>query len=622
MCGIFGILNKKTDRALAERCLNRLVHRGPDGFGLWQEGGVTLGHRRLAIFDLSDQGTQPMPDASGRYRLVYNGEIYNFPELRHELEALGYHFRSNTDSEVLLYSLLEWKEKALYRFNGMWAFALYDREKKELFLSRDRFGIKPLFYTEDFSATNGYSFSFASEMKALLPLLDEVKPNKDIVCHPERFVHYENTSDCVFQGIKRFPAGYCARVDERGMRLMRFWNTLDHLTEVPKSYREQTEMFRELFLDSCRLRMRSDVPVGTALSGGLDSSSVLCAMAHIDSLAPTERVSRDWRHAYIASFPGTTLDETEYAKCVTDKLNVPSTIVNIDPSTVLDRLDEMFYLFEEVYITSPIPMMLLYGALRKGGTLVTIDGHGADELFGGYPFDILHAFDDARSTTERELIASTYLGCFPHDDSNNAVKNMSAFRLYLNYQRKKLTRRLRGDHVKPLASSDPAFRSLDHLNRVLYASSHENILPTLLRNYDHYSMANGVEIRMPFMDHRIVSFAFSIGWRSKLHGGYTKSIIRDGMHGLLPEKVERRKTKLGFNTPVVEWMKGPMREYFEDTVSSKDFKTSELIDSRAVKKKVLGVIKDEKATFTQGEQAFSALIPYLWDLSFRRKANE
>ncbi len=620
MCGIFGIFNKKTDRSLAERCLNRLSHRGPDGAGLWQEKGVTLGQRRLAIFDLSDQGSQPMADASGRYEIIYNGEIYNFLEIRRELQSLGYRFKSDTDTEVILYALIEWKEKALLRFNGMWAIALYDREREELFLSRDRFGVKPLF-TAELPSENGYAIAFASEMKALLPLLPDAKPNRSIVCHPERYVHYESTEECVFEGIRRFPAGSCGWADTKGLRLVRYWKTLEHLKEVPKDYAGQCAAFRELFLNACALRMRSDVPIGTALSGGLDSSSVLCAMAHIARENPTERVNRDWQHAYVASFPGTTLDETEYARCVTDQLEIPSTITEIDPAAALNRLDEMFYLFEEVYITGPVPMMLLYESLRKGGTVVTIDGHGADELFGGYPFDFLHAFDDASSREDRELVAAAYLDSFPHDNSNNAVRTRSAGSLFWDYRRKKLTRALKGDVVKPRSAGDPAFLRLDHLNRVLYASTHENILPTLLRNYDHYSMANGVEIRMPFLDYRIVEFAFSIGWRSKLHGAYSKSIIRDGLHGLLPEKIERRKTKLGFNTPIVEWMKGPLREYFEDTVSSQDFASSDLINPRSVRKQIQTVIRDEKASFAQGEQAFSAIYPYLWDRSFRRRSH-
>ncbi len=173
MCGIYGVINKKTDRELAVRCLDTLTHRGPDGSGLWQEGGVTLGHRRLSILDLSDTGSQPMPYADGRYRLTFNGEIYNFIEIRRELQKKGYAFRGDSDSEVILAAFCEWGERCVDRFNGMWAFAIWDREKKRLFLSRDRFGVKPLFYAK----LEGGGFAFASEMKALIPMLSVVEPS-------------------------------------------------------------------------------------------------------------------------------------------------------------------------------------------------------------------------------------------------------------------------------------------------------------------------------------------------------------------------------------------------------------------------------------------------------------
>ncbi|MCR5486021.1 MAG: asparagine synthase (glutamine-hydrolyzing) [Lachnospiraceae bacterium] len=620
MCGILGIYRKRVERSRVKKCLDTIRHRGPDGEGIWQEGDVSLGHRRLAILDLSETASQPMTDASGRYQIVFNGEIYNFLEIRKELEGLGHVFRTDGDTEVLLESYVEWGEECLLRLNGMWSFAVYDRMEQTMFLARDRFGVKPLFYTE-FSGGEGYSFAFASEMKALLPLMDEVRPNRSVVCRPERYVHYETTEECAFEGIRRLPAGSCARAGKNGMKVRRYWDTLDHLVKVPQTFEEQAQMLRELFLDACRIRMRSDVPLGTALSGGLDSSSTICSMARIAQSMGGDRVSRDWQHAYVASFPGTTMDETEYAKCVTDSLKVASTFVEIDPTSCIGKLDEMFYLFEEVYITSPVPMMLLYGALREGGTIVTLDGHAADELFGGYPFDFLHAFDDARTAEEREMVALAYNGSFPHDGSNNARREKSANALMFEYKRKKITRALRGDTVRPKAYGDPRFMALDHLNRVLYASSHENILPTLLRNYDHYSMANSVEIRMPFLDHRIVEFAFSIGWKSKLHGGYPKAVIREAMKGIIPEKIEKRRSKLGFNTPIVEWMKGPLKEYFEDTVSSADFCNTDLLDAKSVAEKVRQVIRDPEASFVQGEQAFSALYPYLWDRAFRMRAD-
>ena len=612
MCGIFGVINKKIDKDLADKCVDRMAHRGPDGRGVWQEKGTTLGHRRLAILDLSENGTQPMTYDDGRYVLVFNGEIFNFLEIRDELRDKGYDFKSDSDSEVLLASYKEWREKCLDRFNGMWAFLIWDRKEERLFVSRDRFGVKPLFYVR----LDDGGLAFGSEMKVITPLMNEVKPNRPLVTDPGRIVFYESTDECVIEGIKRFPAGSYAYADKDGMNITRWWDTLDNLVSVPAEYEEQVEMLRDLFLDACRLRMRSDVTIGTALSGGLDSSATICSMAHLAGTEADIRMNKDWQHAYVATFPGTTMDESSYARMVTDHLGINSTFVEIDPTRAIDKLDDHIYLFEDVYLTSPIPMMLLYGALREDHTLVTIDGHGADELFGGYTFDFIHALKDARGSSERDMVLDAYIGSFPKDGSNISLKSTSKSSVYLNYLKRSVKDRLRRgqeSYKKVRAEGHPAYENMDTLNKILYASSHETILPTLLRNYDRYSMANSVEIRMPFMDYRIVTLAMSLGWKSKLHGGYSKSIVRDAMAPYMPHDIAYRRTKIGFNTPIVEWMKGPLKEYFTDVISSDSFKNCTLIDPASVSAKITQVINDPAATFAQGEQAWSALYPYLWE---------
>lgn len=614
MCGIFGVVNTDITYDKALECTNRVIHRGPDGYGIFQESKITLGQRRLAILDLSDKGSQPMKDKSGRYILAFNGEIYNFVEIRRELEGRGYQFFSESDSEVLLNSYIEWGEDCQMKFNGMWAFSIWDRKKRELFISRDRFGVKPFYYTV--LDESSHAIAFGSEMKTLTPLMKEVKPNRRLVLDGRRIVYYESTEECVIEGIQRLPAGHCGIIDENGIRIKRWWNTLDHLVSVPGSYKEQTEAFRELFLDAVKLRMRSDVTIGTALSGGVDSSAVICSMAHLSGNNTDLRVNTDWQHAYVATFPGTTMDESKYAKCVTDYLNIPSTFVEIDPLKALSKLDDYVYLFEDIYLTSPIPMMMLYGAMRENKTIVTIDGHGADELFGGYTFDFIHALKDAKSKQERDWILTAYIDSFPKDGSNMALKNTSKAGVYFNYLKRSLKDYLRSrseTYKKSRATGDERYEKMDTLNKILYSSSHETILPTLFRNYDRYSMANGIEIRMPFMDYRIVTFAMSLGFASKVHGGYSKSIVRDACAPFMPNEIAYRKTKIGFNTPIVEWMQGPLKEYFFDIINSSDFASCDLIDSERVKSLVMGVINNDAATFAMGEQAFSALYPYLWE---------
>jgi len=322
---------------------------------------------------------------------VFNGEIYNFIEIRQELEKKGYQFKSDSDTEVVIAAFIEWGEACQLRFNGMWAFAIWDKLENSLFLSRDRFGKKPLFYAWLPEA----KFAFASEMKAIFPLLDEVRANTSLVRDTSRIFQYESTDECVIEGIKRFPAGHSGWLKNGRLEIKRWWCTLDHLPSVPAKYEDQVEQFRELFLDACRLRMRSDVPLGTALSGGLDSSSTISAMAYIARHGKTQRMGESWQHAFVASFPGTPLDETKYARMVTDHLGIDATVIEIDPLKAIADMDRYFYLFEDLYITSPIPFMLTYGAVKAHGTSVTLDGHGADELFAGYNFDFIIALKDA-----------------------------------------------------------------------------------------------------------------------------------------------------------------------------------------------------------------------------------
>ncbi len=606
MCGIFGFIGSVAEETAA-LCTDTLAHRGPDGRGLWCGNGIVLGHRRLSIIDLSTNGSQPMSYADGRYWITYNGEIYNFIELRNQLQTLGYSFKSDSDTEVILAAFVAWGEECLNRFNGMWSFAIWDSSLRTLFLSRDRFGKKPLFY-----AGLSTGFAFASEMKAFFPLMQEVRPNVALVRDRKQIFQYESTDECLIEGIKRFPAGHYGYFKDGRLSLQRWWCTLDHLPEIPHRYEEQVEQFRELFVDACRLRMRSDVPIGTALSGGLDSSATISVMSYIVNSGGAERISPDWQHAFVACFPGTSLDESYYARLVTEHLGITTTFLDINPLAAIDRLNNYLYLFEDIYITSPLPFMMTYGAMPEQGVKVTIDGHGADELFGGYPFDYLHTLVDAGIDPAKvKAILTTY-----YDTCTQSAQ----FRLppkwiyWLKWHATRLAKKIVHTETKPdIDCSHPLWARLDTLNRILYASTHTNVLPTLLRNYDRYSMANGVEIRMPFMDHRIVGFAFALPWQAKLRGGYSKAIIRDAVAPFMPHEVAYRKSKIGFNSPIVDWIKGPLKPFFCDTIASRSFLECQLIDPMAVAAKVRQVIDDPKASFNMGEQAWAMLSPYLWE---------
>ena len=620
MCGIYGVIHKKVDKDMALHCINTLTHRGPDGYGLWQEDDITLGHRRLSILDLSNNGSQPMAYGDGRYEMTYNGEIYNFIEIRNELRRKGYTFRGESDSEVIMAAFIEWKEKCVERFNGMWTFAIWDRKEKILFVSRDRFGVKPLYYVQ---FPDG-GIAFASEMKALTPMMNEVKPNKALFDFYKISRHYEMREDCLVEGIKRFPAGSYAWIKENNIQITKWWNTLDHLIEVPDKYEEQVEMFREMFLDSCKLRMRSDVTIGTALSGGLDSSATICAMSYLAKNSSDDRMNNDWQHAYVACFPGTPLDETKYAKKVTDYLGISNTFLDINTPISNAKFMEQLYLFEELWENPQIPMMEIYKKEREDGTRVSIDGHAADELFAGYGFDVLKAYPDARGNRKAiNEITRAYLNQAENSDvisgrEYEKKRNKMYGEAILRYYGKKVLRR---ENVESSYMSHPNWNKLDNLNKTLYVSTHETILPTMLRNYDRDSMANGVEIRMPFLDYRIVQFAFSIGWKSKLHDAYPKSIIRDAIAPFSPKEIAYRRTKIGFNAPAVEWMRGMYKDFYLDTVNSVGFMNCDLVENPMETKAALeAVIRGEKDQFSDATNVWNDIQPYLWEQAFIKQS--
>lgn len=613
MCGISGIISHKNHMEyIVQDMNNRIAHRGPDGEGIWYGEGIALGHRRLSILDLSETGNQPMSYLNERYWIVYNGEIYNFLEIREQLKSKGYRFCSDSDTEVVLAAYIEWGSNCLEKFNGMWAFAIWDCQRKELFLSRDRFGIKPLYYHHK----NGI-FAFSSEMKGLFPILDEIKTNYSVVEKAKQSVFlYESTEECLIEGIKRFPAGSYAIFSDNHLTIKKWWETLDNIPEIPQRYEQQVEQFRELFLDSCRIRMRSDVPIGTCLSGGLDSSAVVCSMNNISSKYKGNRQSDDWQHAFVATFPGSPIDERKYAEKVVNFTGVNAEYLDIKPVDVVGQLNNMLYLFEEIYLTSPIPFMQTYMKVRQNGIGVTLDGHGADELFGGYPSSSIIAVQDAGFDLKRVFdLYNIHKNCF--GDMNTQVTNSSILKQFISSSIKGRIKKILKWHTLPFADHE-RWNDLDKLSQQLYYETHNSILPTLLRNYDRYSMANGVEIRMPFMDWRVVTFAFALPDSAKVGGGFTKRIIRDAMSPYMPPEIAYRKSKIGFNSPVVEWFQGPLKPWLLDILNSNDFLQSSIVDGKRLSKEGQAIINSTNMQWAQGEKLWTDITPYLWERAMVR----
>jgi asparagine synthase (glutamine-hydrolysing) len=623
MCGILGILPKSESKKF-ERALTTLEHRGPDGSGVWHdtEGGISLGHRRLSILDTSELGQQPMH--FGRFVITYNGEIYNFVEIRKELEGLKYRFQSQSDTEVILAAYQEWGTDCLLKFNGMWSLAIWDKTEKRLFLSRDRFGKKPLFYAFD-----GDSFVFASEMKAIMPFLKERKASKDFKWCSQNIHVYEGTDKCLIDGIHRFPAGHYAflnlnDIKEKRLSLTRYWNLLEHLVEAPPQYKDQVEQFRELFIDACRIRMRADVPIGTSLSGGMDSSAVTCAMAEVGRRGALQREQKDWQHAFVAVFPNTEIDERYYAEKVVEHTHIKGTYVEIDAAEGVSKLENYLYLFEELYPTPPVAMIETYKKVRENGVVVTLDGHGADELLAGYAFDLYETFFDMKFDANRmkEIVATRL------DSRGETVSGSENWRLTKEAAR--FMTRVVGNNVLQNVNHIPFLKDkfrlplrrykkkkqLGHFNSLLLDTVEHTILPLMLRNYDRFAMAASVENRMPFLDHRVVSFLLSLPWESKIRGGFTKAILRDAMSPYMPDEVTWRKHKIGYSSPLNEWMRGAWKPYIMDSIHSTAFRNSDLINPTKTAKAVEKVLNAPHVSILECNYVWQKFSMFLWEKAF------
>jgi asparagine synthase (glutamine-hydrolysing) len=612
MCGILGIL-PAVDSTLFGKALGTIAHRGPDGQGVWQdEGKVMLGHRRLSILDISDAAAQPM-HRHRRYHMVFNGEIYNFLEIRRELEKKGERFETESDSEVLLLAYAHWGKDCLARLNGMWAIAVWDSQEQQLFLARDRMGEKPLFYLND-----GKHFIFASEQKALLPFMRQVRAAENFHALCSNPYAYEGTGESLFNGISRFPAAHYGWYKDGKLRVQRYWAPLESVQKIPAGYHQQVEALRELLLDSCKLRLRADVPVATGLSGGVDSSAVAASIAEVGRQRGVERLPTDWQNAFVASFPGTVMDEAAAAKRIANHLGITLRVIPVVPDGAAEDLENIAYLFEEVHEVNPLPHCQLYREMRKQGVLVSLDGHGGDELFCGYESSILHALPSTLfSLEDARMVLSTYSEVHP---PNAQFLGMPPWRIGAYLLRAEMRDRWktwrRDDRMQRVAAQ------CDSLNRHLLSLSFETVLPTLLRNYDRYSMLSGVEIRCPLLDHRIVDFAFALNWKSKLRNGYTKAILRDAVAQWLPEGIVTNRTKIGFAPPIIDWMRGPLKEYLLDEIETRQFRESIMILPRELKKSIIQVLSGREMTLYSAEKVWKNYSIYLWEKAFLTGRNQ
>ena len=576
MCGIAGIVSNGTrpvENHEIENITAALGHRGPDGQHIWISANcrIAFGHRRLAIVDPTAASDQPMHSADGRYSMVFNGEIYNFLEMRSELIAAGRQFKTDGDAEVLLQAWAQWGWDMLPRLNGMWAFAISDNESGAVYLSRDRFGVKPLVYAE-----TSAGLYFASENRALLSINSVSRaPNLHMLRRAvfDPFSH-EASEYGLFSALRKLPAGHNAEYRNGKLSIHRWWNTLDHIVEAPATLAEAADQFRDLFFDSVRMRMRSDVSIGTCLSGGFDSTavtSVISALAQRQAGGNKDRQASDWRHAFVASFPGLGHDETPQALEAAKYAGIEPAVMNFSMDDGCEYVDAAMDALDDIYISLPTAIWKIYREVSAHNVKVTLDGHGADEMFGGYRT----AGRPIQFHIRSMLSARSGRGAGMRDAADRIRRTW--FRANDKYFLRTSPLEALYDIETPF-DQDPVPSHWNILDRRLYSMFHSDILPTLLRNYDRLSMAHGVEIRMPFMDWRIATFVMSLPAAMKSDDRYSKLVAREAMKGHMPENIRSSPRKVGFSSQMPDWMNGTLGIWAEQSLHNAHPALQEIAD--------------------------------------------
>jgi len=620
MCGIAGILaatprQREWFDARIAPMTQSLVHRGPDACGFWADDAVAFGHRRLSIIDLSDAGRQPMHDDMRRFTLIYNGELYNYAELRRELAARGCRFQSQTDSEVLLYAYREWGAAALDRCNGMWAFAIWDSTRRELFAARDRAGKKPFYYTRD---ADGNLF-FASEIKAFraIGMRFDLEPQAAFdFLSQGTYGHLHGKG--FFTGVDQLPAGHCMTVHAGEAPVVRrYWElpVVRRCDRLPydDNFRRR---FRELFEDAVRVRLRADVPVGATLSGGLDSSTIVGVVDRLTNGAPM--------HIFTSLYPGSRHDETPYFEAavarlkqpIVHRVTAPSANLRGDILRVLDHQEEPFG------DTSILAHFHLMRAAREAGVPVILSGQGGDELLFGYP-SMVHAYlgdllgrgHPVRAWREaRQWITGANIG------ARGVVAAAVAHALPLG-----LRDRLRRRYVHGLgAVASESLRDSVSLSRFEIDSRRDSLddyaaqvftrfaIPHLVHYDDRNAMACSIEGRMPFLDHRLVDLLFTVDYDALVNHGTTKRVLREAFADVLPDVIRRRRDKVGFHTPLASWLRGETA-WIRDTLREERVGELGVADASRVRAHIAALVAgDDRSALP----VWRALVLHLWAQRF------
>lgn len=584
MCGISGIIHLN-GQPVPEQSLKTMMramkHRGPNDDGLFSENGVGLGFVRLSILDLSAAGHQPMFSPNERYVLIFNGEVYNYIELRQELIGKGYHFRTGTDTEVILAAYQEWGEAMLHRFNGMWALVIYDRRDKKVFAARDRYGVKPFFY-----ALDGERILFGSDIRSITAILGrKPTPDQETLFNFLAFNRTDQNDGTFLQEVKKLDHGHCFHLNlapgaPAAEKIFRPRKWYDIRKEIKEPFKNPEE-YREMFASAIGLRLRSDVPVGVCLSGGLDSSSIVSVL-----LQDFQKKDLNTFSAVYGS--GQNGDESSFIDLYKGQVqNMYYT--RPDENSLLADLDDLALAQYE-----PVPSSSTYAQYRvmklaAEHVVVTLDGQGADEALAGYHYFFGFHFKNLLRQGRLAALASEMAHYYGKHQSLYGIKSLVFFLLpaYLRTQ----VRVMEKGYLDPDFFQANAQRS-NVITEDLYGSrslqealiNHfEFKLEHLLKWEDRNSMWFSLEARVPFLDYRLVERTLALPDDMIIRKGMTKNILREAMKGTLPEAIRMRRDKVGFETPEAEWFRKPVfQKYITDLIHSEPFISRGIMDIKKV----------------------------------------
>jgi len=582
MCGINGIVykNKKPSKAEIHIMNQAIKHRGPDDEGIMSFENSVLGHVRLSILDLSPKGKQPMT-CDKRFWITYNGEIYNFKTIRKDLEKFGYKFFSQTDTEVILKAFHKWGEECFNKFNGMWSLAILDTQKKEIIISRDRYGVKPCYYFN-----NHEKFIFSSEIKGILTSYTDIQldPNKLLIENIE-IEKFFTTKYC---NLNILPPGHILKINLNNFEVSktRWWRSLDNLPRVDLNYQKSKKVINELLYNATQLRLISDTKISTSLSGGVDSAiifSILNKYSDEKNLDLDPFIFKDNNIAYENA-----LELCDFYK------RKPKIIEDIKYKP--DQLSSLFTVLEST--STYFSQIQIYKNQNKNGFKVSIDGHGADECLGGYPKDIInYIFDYQNSIVEtyqtiNEISGRKFLEI--NIEKNNFVKEVIKFKLDLtklmypmssfNIKKNKYVEHNNVDLIPEFFLNDlEDFKGFEYGQQFMIAEANYGGLQWLLNKWDKASMANSVEIRSPFMDWNFFQYALALPTSFKIKSGKNKSILRDSFNDILSPSINKDKRKQGLPS-IQNLYNEEYIEYTNNIYSENNFINSSLWDGKKIKK--------------------------------------